>query len=315
MTTKITSGIWDDSDFMELSDAEKLCIFWVLTKSNLLGWVEATPRKLARDMEAPYKHLEEACKKLARSFVVTQRGIWCRNYIRKQFGCGQSLARSHMSKSIRNQIVDVPDEIQKLILEEYPEIQTSSTTPPKELGSSLEATREGEGEGEGEGVREGVREGETLLLEAETLKPRLPHPVLSRLRSLFHIRPDTALDASTTRAWEKNKKAAGELTEEDWRHLEWAYRQKEGAAAQFRRKDLATLLNNILTEVTRSQEWARREGLHLSSKRVIASEPDGWKDLVESEFAEINLTTWAALPESMKAWVREKKRTMQTIAD
>lgn len=149
-----------------------------------------------------------------------------------------------------------------------------------------------------------------LVMECEP-KREIPHPVLSRLRSLFHIRPDTALDASTTRAWEKNKKAAAGLTDEDWRHLEWAYRQKEGAAAQFRRKDLATLLNNILTEVTRSQEWARREGLHLSSKRVIASEPDGWKDLVESEFAEMNLTTWAALPESMKAWVREKIRSEQ----
>ena len=101
MTTKITSAIWDDPDFMELSDAEKLCIFWVLTKSNLLGWIEATPRKLARDMEAPFKHLEGACEKLPRSFVLTARGVWCRNYIRKQFGHGQSLMRSHMSKSLR----------------------------------------------------------------------------------------------------------------------------------------------------------------------------------------------------------------------
>lgn len=306
MTTKITSGIWDDPDFMELSDAEKLCIFWVLTKSNLLGWVEATPRKLARDMEAPFEHLAEACKKLSRSFVVTPRGVWCRNYIRKQFGHGQSLARSHMSKSLRKQIADAPEEIQGLILDEYPEIQSSSPLSPKELGSSLEATIEGEGEGEGEIEREG----ETLLLETSDVRqPERPHPVLTRFRNLFHLRPETELDAPSHRAWQKNKKAAVAVSEDDWKFLEWAYRQKEGAAAQFRRKDLATLLNNILTEVTRSRDWAKREGMSPVAAPVLSAEPDGWRDLVESEYPEVNLSTWANLPDSMKAWVREQLRT------
>ena len=308
MTTKITSAIWDDPDFMELSDAEKLCIFWVLTKSNLLGWIEATPRKLARDMEAPFKHLEGACEKLPRSFVLTARGVWCRNYIRKQFGYGQSLARSHMSKSLRKQIADAPEEIQTLILQEYPEIECSLPSSPKELGSSLEATREREGEIEGE------IEGETLLLETETSKPEATHPVLTRFRNLFHIRAETPLDSSATRAWEKNKKAAAAVSEDDWRFLEWAYRQKEGAAAQFRRKDLSTLLNNILAEVTRARDWAQREGMSLSAAPTLSAEPQGWQDLVTSEYPEVNLSTWANLPESMKAWVREKYRSQQAAA-
>ena len=302
MTTKITSGIWDDPDFMELSDAEKLCIFWVLTKSNLLGWVEATPRKLARDIEAPYEHLEGACAKLPRSFVLTLRGVWCRNYIRKQFGQGQSLARSHMSKSLRKQIADAPEEIQKLILQEYPEIEASLPSSPKELGSSLEATREREGEIE--------REGETLLLESETPKPETTHPVLTRFRNLFNLRDSTPLDSSSSRAWEKNKKAAAAVSEDDWRYLEWAYRQKEGAAAQFRRKDLATLLNNILAEVTRARDWAGREGVSLSASASAPMEPSGWRDLIETEFPEVNLSTWANLPDSMKSWVREKQREL-----
>ena len=301
MTTKITSAIWDDPDFMELSDAEKLCIFWVLTKSNLLGWIEATPRKLARDMEAPFKHLEGACEKLPRSFVLTARGVWCRNYIRKQFGHGQSLARSHMSKSLRKQIADAPEEIQTLILQEYPEIESSLPSSPKELGSSLEATREREGEIERE------IEGETLLLETETSDRETPHPVLTRFRNLFNLRPETPLDSSATRAWAKNKKAAAAVSEEEWRFLEWAYRQKEGAAAQFRRKDLSTLLNNILTEVTRARDWAGRSGVSVSGSAPASSEPQGWQDLVTSEFPECNLSTWANLPDSMKAWVREKQ--------
>lgn len=152
-----------------------------------------------------------------------------------------------------------------------------------------------------------------LEIESEPT-PESPHPVLTRLRNLFHIRPDTGLDVSATRAWQKNKKAAVALSVVDWQYLEWAYRQKEGAAAQFRRKDLATLLNNILAEVTRSRDWARREGFQPAGNRPIVSEPDGWRNLVEMEYPEVNLTTWAALPESMKAWVREKIRTMQTVA-
>lgn len=145
-----------------------------------------------------------------------------------------------------------------------------------------------------------------LEIECEPT-PAAPHPVLTRFRNLFHLRPETPLDSSATRAWQKNKKAAVAVSEEDWRFLEWAYRQKEGAAAQFRRKDLSTLLNNILTEVTRARDWAGRSGVSVSGSAPASSEPQGWQDLVTSEFPECNLSTWANLPDSMKAWVREKQ--------
>jgi hypothetical protein len=147
-----------------------------------------------------------------------------------------------------------------------------------------------------------------LVMECEPT-PAPPHPVLTRFRNLFHIRAETPLDSSATRAWEKNKKAAADVSEEDWRFLEWAYRQKEGAAAQFRRKDLSTLLNNILAEVTRARDWAGRSGMSLSAAPAVSAEPEGWQDLVTSEFPECNLSTWSLLPDSMKAWVREKHRT------
>ena len=174
----------------------------------------------------------------------------------------------------------------------------------------MEATREGEGEIEGEIEREG----ETLLLESQTPTPEAPNPILTRFRDLFHIRPETPLDLSSTRAWQKNKKAAAAVSEKDWYFLEWAYRQKEGSAAQYRRKDLATLLNNILAEVTRAREWAGREGVNPSAGPSVHAEPQGWQDIVTSEFPEMNLPSWVNLPESMKAWVREKYRTQQTAA-
>lgn len=145
-----------------------------------------------------------------------------------------------------------------------------------------------------------------LEIECEPT-PAAPHPVLTRFRNLFNLRPETPLDSSATRAWVKNKKAAAAVSEEDWRFLEWAYRQKEGAAAQFRRKDLATLLNNILAETQRARDWAGRSGVSVSGSAPASMEPQGWQDLVTSEFPECNLISWEKLPDSMKAWVREKQ--------
>jgi hypothetical protein len=155
-----------------------------------------------------------------------------------------------------------------------------------------------------------VPTGDMNLEVEETPKPEETHPHLARLRALFRIQPSTPLDTSSLRAWEKNKKSAAALTEDEWRTLEWAYRQKEGPAAQFRRKDLSTLLNNLLAEVTRSGEWATRSGYHPSATATAPVEPAGWRDLIETEHPECNLTTWAALPDSMKAWVREKQREL-----
>jgi len=153
-------------------------------------------------------------------------------------------------------------------------------------------------------------QGDMNLEVEEAPKPEETHPHLARLRALFRIQPSTPLDTSSLRAWEKNKKSAAALTEDEWRTLEWAYRQKEGPAAQFRRKDLSTLLNNLLAEVTRSGEWATRSGYHPSAATTAPVEPAGWRDLIETEHPECNLTTWAALPDSMKAWVREKQREL-----
>jgi hypothetical protein len=155
-----------------------------------------------------------------------------------------------------------------------------------------------------------VPTGDMNLEVEEAPKPEETHPHLARLRALFRIQPSTPLDTSSLRAWEKNKKSAAALTEDEWRTLEWAYRQKEGPAAQFRRKDLSTLLNNLLAEVTRSGEWATRSGYHPSAAATAPVEPAGWRDLIETEHPECNLTTWAALPDSMKAWVREKQREL-----
>lgn len=143
-----------------------------------------------------------------------------------------------------------------------------------------------------------------LILEvADDPKPEAIHPHLLRLRALFAIRQSTPVDPKTQDAWEKNKKSAADLNDSEWKLLEWAYRQKEGNAATFRRKDLPTLLRNLLAEITRARAWLAETGQSTAAPRAFV-EPEGWRDLIEAEYPEVNLSTWANLPESMQAWVR-----------
>jgi len=132
------------------------------------------------------------------------------------------------------------------------------------------------------------------------------HPVLTRLRDLFRMKPGTDFDASTHRAWQKNKKSAAALPESDWALLAWAYRQTEGDAYRFRRRDPATLLNNLLAEVLRAREWAKAAGVNPTAARPRPTEPEGWQDIITSTDPSYNCTTWFELPESLRAFVRER---------
>jgi hypothetical protein len=280
MNAKIESEIWDDPDFMELQDTEKLAVFWVLTKVNLLGYVEITPRKFSRDIEAPFHVIEAACKGLPRGFVRTERGVWCRNYIRKQFGFGQSLVRSHMAKSIRKQMENVPEEVCLLILKEYPEISPC----PKGLGSSLEATIEGEGEIEREGEIEEGGVGETVSAPPSKTK------VLTQPLRRGNYLPD----------------------DDFWKEMQVHY-PYINVEIESRKMD-AWLFANPDRKKTRKfcLNWLNKiEPPLLSAKNPVATalvEPVGWKEIVEADYPESNLTTWAALPDSMKAFVDLKKR-------
>ena len=136
--------------------------------------------------------------------------------------------------------------------------------------------------------------------------PAPEHPVLTRLRDLFRMKPGTDFDASTHRAWQKNKKSAAALPESDWALLAWAYRQTEGDAYRFRRRDPATLLNNLLAEVLRAREWAKAAGVNPTAARPRPTEPEGWQDIITSADPSYNCTTWFELPESLRAFVRER---------
>ena len=93
------------------------------------------------------------------------------------------------------------------------------------------------------------------------------------------------------------------------------YRQTEGSAAQFRRRDLATLLNNLTGEIARARDWAGKQGVSFTAgRRLEQVEPEGWQDIITDEDASYNCTTWSALPDSMKSYVRQKIKEREAVA-
>lgn len=80
-------------------------------------------------------------------------------------------------------------------------------------------------------------------------------PLLTRVRSLFRKREGTPLDKSESRAWEHGRKSVEATSPDEWELIEWAFSQTGGKAAQFRRRDMATLLNNWSCEIARARQW------------------------------------------------------------
>lgn len=138
-----------------------------------------------------------------------------------------------------------------------------------------------------------------------------PSLALSRARSLFRMRESTPLDSSQDRAWKKNRAAVEATTEDDWLLLEWYFAQG-GEVAQYRRRDLAQLLNNWNGELDRARAAAKKIG--FSQKKETAAVPSDWREILVGLFPENypdGLQTanfpgsFALLPASLQEEIRE----------
>lgn len=111
---------------------------------------------------------------------------------------------------------------------------------------------------------------------------------LHRAKMLFRMRPSTALDHSQSTAWKKNKRAVESTSEGDWLLLEWYFAQG-GEVAEYRRRDLATLLNNWNGEITRATEIAKKKGSNFGKKEKSGEElvvPANWREILIDLHAE-----------------------------
>jgi uncharacterized protein YdaU (DUF1376 family) len=149
---------------------------------------------------------------------------------------------------------------------------------------------------------------------------------LHRAKMLFRMKPSTALDSSQERAWKKNKGAVESTSEGDWLLLEWYFAQG-GEVAEYRRRDLATLLNNWNGEIQRATEIAKKKGSSFGKKEkftIVESYPANWRELLVDQFPEsypdglasANFpSSFALLPQSVQAEIRECATLAAEISD
>lgn len=138
-------------------------------------------------------------------------------------------------------------------------------------------------------------------------------PLLLRAKSIFRMRPGTALDRSMRRAWKLASAAIAGTTEPEWQTLEAYYAAELPSRDDIRRRDLATLLNNWSGELTRAEAWAARTGFHPENsqkKEKGAGAPDEeiWRAALEGLYPDADpgtYRTWSDIPDSLKAEILE----------
>jgi len=97
-----------------------------------------------------------------------------------------------------------------------------------------------------------------LQLEDGSEKPEASKTDLQRrAERLFHRRETTVWDGQEMRAWRAARSAVSATNEEDWKLLEWFY-ERPANEDTYRRRDLATLLNNWGAEIDRARNYKSR---------------------------------------------------------
>jgi len=133
-------------------------------------------------------------------------------------------------------------------------------------------------------------------------------PSLLRAKAIFRMRPGTPLDRSLARAWKTARAAVADTTDDEWRQLESYYCDVIASRDDYRRKDLATLLNNWSTELTRAAAHCKRHGLVSgnSQKKETGGPPaDVWHAALVALYPDapaeaMPYAQWSDIPESLR---------------
>jgi hypothetical protein len=147
--------------------------------------------------------------------------------------------------------------------------------------------------------------------EPDEAKPEEKPETLLRAMALFRMRPATPLDRATRRAWKLASAAVAATTDTEWLQLEAYYSADLPDKDDYRRRDLATLLNNWSGELTKSARFCDRIGWHpeKSEKKEKGAPPDDlWREVLRALYPESDphvYATWAMVPDSLRAEILE----------
>jgi hypothetical protein len=143
--------------------------------------------------------------------------------------------------------------------------------------------------------------------------PPVEDPILLRAKAIFRMRPGTPLDRSLARAWKTARAAVAATQDNEWLEIESYYAATLPERDDYRRKDLATLLNNWSTELTRAATHCQRHGLASgnSQKKETEGPPaDIWRAALVALYPDappeaMPYAQWSDIPESLRREILE----------
>lgn len=177
MKPLIDPAFWSDPDIEAEKSAVKLTALWLITNSqtSLLGVCGASLSRFVFETGLTADALESTLKALPKSFIRVGTSVFVRNYIRHQFGTGEKLMRNNFFVALKSLFLSVKDQqMQSLILSEYPEFEQALAKPFKGLDKpkdgEIREDKEGKGSPEGKPKRAKAELAEVLeFFTAENL--------------------------------------------------------------------------------------------------------------------------------------------------
>ena len=157
-----------------------------------------------------------------------------------------------------------------------------------------------------------VPKGDDSSAVAEEI-PTPDSPHLLRAKAIFRMRPGTPLDRSQARAWKTARAAVAATQDNEWLEIESYYAATLPERDDYRRKDLATLLNNWSGELTRAAAHCQRHGLASgnSQKKETGGPPaDIWHAALVALYPDappeaMPYSQWSDIPESLRQEILE----------
>lgn len=353
MDAKISGDFWEDELVGELPPEVKLCALWLMTNSRrkLSGYVELSDRVFKFHTGLESEVLPRTIEALGKSFIKVGKGIWIRNFIKRQFGTGEKLANNNCTKSLCKELELLRiDELTRMVADEYPEIRhllfpsdSSKTNKPLATpyqGGRVEKSRvEKREEGVGE-TEPAPKQGEFLSPESAQIAPQTSAPAVSdfgkkspaattqkkgaaesvpmadqvrRFGAIFGRKPG----GRWSYAEETALSAAQPVHESELRLIEYRYRQPEEEKDP-RRQRLHTLLENLPGEIDAARAQLKRHSSDITTCGAARQEPKGWLDILEKKYRRPEDTEWTApksfyeLPDSVRAEILKEIEQQKT---
>lgn len=154
--------------------------------------------------------------------------------------------------------------------------------------------------------------------DSEVIRPReapengTEDALLVRCKALFRMRPATKLDRGEAKAWRTAAPLVTATSAQQWQVLEAYYGAELPARENYRRRDLAALLNNWNGELTRAADWAGKTGYTIPKAVQSVADDGRWRAALAALAAEkypdadcSRFRRWEDLPASLQAEVLE----------